>query len=81
MNEIIRKIERIDRNRADYYKCYTGRNWNDASNYDMCLNTTSMSYPDLISVVKSYIKVHHQGWLENRQGCCVNAEALLVVLK
>ena len=65
-NEIIRKIERIDRNRADYYKCYTGRTWNDASNYDLCLNTTSMSYPDLISVVKSYIKVHHSGWLENR---------------
>lgn len=62
--EIIKKIERIDKNRADYYKCYTGREWNDARNYDLCLNTTSMSYPDLISVVKSYIAVHHPGWLE-----------------
>ena len=58
--EIIKKIERIDRERAEYYKRYTGRNWNDASNYDLCLNTTSMSYPELISVVKSYIKVFRE---------------------
>lgn len=61
--EIIKKIERIDKNRAEYYKRYTGKEWNDARNYDLCLNTTSMSYPDLISVVKSYIAVHHPGWL------------------
>lgn len=63
--EIIKKIERIDKNRADYYKRYTGHEWNDASNYDLCLNTTSMSYPDLIRVVKAYISVHHPGWLES----------------
>lgn len=62
--DIIKKIERIDKNRADYYKCYTGGKWNDANNYDLCLNTTSMSYPQLISVVKAYIAVHHPGWLE-----------------
>ena len=62
--EIIKKIERIDKNRSEYYKRYTGREWNDARNYDLCLNTTSMSYPELISVVKSYISVHHPGWLE-----------------
>ena len=62
--EIIKKIEKIDKNRAEYYKCYTGQAWNDARNYDLCLNTTSMSYPELISVVKAYIEVHHPGWLE-----------------
>ena len=65
--EIIKKIERIDKNRADYYKRYTGNVWNDARNYDLCLNTTSMSYPELISVVKAYIAVHHPGWLEGRK--------------
>lgn len=58
--EIIKKIEKIDRERAEYYKRYTGKNWNDAGNYDLCLNTTSMSYPELISVVKSYIKVFQE---------------------
>lgn len=63
--EIIKKIEKIDKNRADYYKRYTGQEWKDARNYDLCLNTTSMSYPQLISVVKAYIAVHHPGWLES----------------
>lgn len=58
--EIMKKIERIDRERADYYKRYTGKNWNDAGNYDLCLNTASMSYPELISVVKAYIKVFQE---------------------
>ncbi len=58
--EIIKKIERIDKERAEYYKRYTGKNWNDADNYDLCLNTTSMSYPQLISVVKAYIKAHQE---------------------
>ncbi len=58
--EIIRKIERIDKERAEYYKRYTGKKWNDADNYDLCLNTASMSYPQLISVVKAYIKAHRE---------------------
>lgn len=55
--EIIKKIEKTDRYRADYYHYYTGREWNDARNYDMCLDTTSMSYDKLVEVVKTYIKV------------------------
>ncbi len=54
--EIIRKIEKTDKYRSDYYKYHTGRNWNDARNYDFCLNTASASYDKLVSVVKEYIK-------------------------
>lgn len=56
--EIIKKINKIDKHRAEYYKYYTGKEWNDARNYDLCLNTTSMSYEELIQVVKAYIQVH-----------------------
>ena len=62
--EIIKKIQRIDKHRADYYKYYTGSEWNDARNYDLCLNTSSMSYDELIQVVKSYISV----FKKERQG-------------
>lgn len=55
--EIIKKIQKIDRHRAEYYKYYTGKDWNDARNYDFCLNTSSMDYEQLIQVVKAYIKV------------------------
>lgn len=49
--EIIKKIEKTDKYRAEYYRYYTGKEWNDARNYDFCLNTTSMSYEKLVEVV------------------------------
>lgn len=55
--EIIKKIEKTDKHRSEYYKYYTGREWNDARNYDLCLNTASMSYDKLIEVVKAYISI------------------------
>ncbi len=55
--EIIKKIHKIDKNRAEYYKYYTGSDWNDARNYDLCLNTSAMSYDQLIAVVKAYVKI------------------------
>lgn len=53
--EAIKKIQKIDKNRADYYSYYTGKEWNDARNYDFCLNTSSMEYEKLIQIVKGYL--------------------------
>lgn len=39
--ELLRNIRRIDRNRAKYYRYYTGRKWGDPTNYDICVNTSS----------------------------------------
>lgn len=55
--EIEKKIDRIDKYRGDYYKYYTGKDWNDVRNYDFCLDTTSMNYDKLIEVVKAYLKI------------------------
>lgn len=59
--DLLKKIHKIDKYRADYYKYYTGNDWNDSRNYDFCLNTTSMSYERLIEVVKSYIEICGKG--------------------
>lgn len=55
--EAVKKIHKHDKYRADYYKYYTGREWNDATNYDFCLNTASMSYDKLIDIVMNYINI------------------------
>lgn len=60
--EIVAKIEKIDKNRATYYKYFTGRDWNDVRNYDFCLDTSSMSYEKLVHVVKNYIEIYTQDW-------------------
>ena len=56
-DELLKRMRLIDKHRADYYKYYTGHEWNDARNYDFCLNTAAMDYDKLIEVVKEYIKI------------------------
>ena len=58
--EAIKKIEKIDKYRAEYCRYYTGRDWNDARNYDFCLDTTSMSYEKLIDVVENVMKIYEK---------------------
>lgn len=58
--ELIKRMHAIDKHRADYYKYYTGRDWNDARNYDFCLDTGVMDYDKLIEVVKSYIEIKNR---------------------
>lgn len=42
-----KEITRRDKLRANHYKYYTDKNWNDHSNYDICINS------DLLGVEKS----------------------------
>lgn len=42
-----REIKKIDKQRANHYKYYTGRDWKDYSNYDICINS------DVLGVEKS----------------------------
>ena len=51
--EIIKK----DKYRAAYYHYYTGRNWNDARNYDLCLNSRELSFEKCVEIVKQYLKI------------------------
>ena len=38
--ELSRRIEQINRARAEYYEFYTGQKWGDKANYDLCVNTS-----------------------------------------
>lgn len=41
--ELKQHIIDINKNRAKYYEFYTGQDWGDKSNYDICVNTTRVS--------------------------------------
>lgn len=58
--EAVKKIEKIDKYRAAYYRYYTGRDWNDARNYNFCLDTTSMSYEKLAEVVENFVQIYQK---------------------
>ena len=40
-HEIARNIRRMDRERRDYHRYYTGKEWENVENYDMMLNSGS----------------------------------------
>lgn len=55
--EIRKKIESIDKHRAAYYEYYTKRKWDSASNYDLCINTSELSFEEAVELIKEYIRI------------------------
>ncbi len=55
--QAIKAIRTTDKCRADYYKFYTGNDWNDVTNYDMTLNSKKVGREKCVEVIKSYTKL------------------------
>ncbi len=58
--EMERFIATTDKYRADFYKYYTGREWSDARNYDLCLNSGKLGFQKCVEEIKAYIKVRFE---------------------
>ena len=55
--ELEKYIARTDKRRAEYYKYHTGREWTDARNYDLCLDSSKLGFERCVEEIKAYIKV------------------------
>ena len=55
--ELEKFIAKTDRKRADYYKYHTGREWTDARNYDLCLDSSKLGFERCVEEIKAYIAV------------------------
>lgn len=53
--EAEKKIETLDKARANYYKYYTGNEWNDVNNFDLCLNTSAISFEKAVDIICDYL--------------------------
>ena len=49
--EMKKQILKIDKNRAKYYNYYTGNEWSDKINYDLCINTTDVVIKEIVPVI------------------------------
>ena len=54
-DEAERRIHEIDKKRAEYYRHFTGRDWQCADDYDLCIDSSRMSWDKCIHVVKAYL--------------------------
>ena len=50
-------IRSIDKHRSTYYKYYTGNDWENAKNYDLCLNSAELGFEKCVQIVKDYLKI------------------------
>lgn len=55
-NEALRKIERINKGRSNHYLQYSGSHWRDAHNYDIMVNTSTISIADAADIIESIVK-------------------------
>ena len=58
--EMEKFIAKTDKYRGDFYHYYTGNVWNDARNYDLCLNSSKLGFEKCVEEIKAYIKVRFE---------------------
>ena len=58
--EMERFIEKTDKYRGDFYRYYTGHQWEDARNYDLCLNSGKLGFEKCVEAIKGYMKVRFE---------------------
>ena len=46
-----KEISRINKLRANHYKYYTEKDWNDPSNYDICINSDSLGIENCVDLI------------------------------
>lgn len=49
--ELERRINAVNRRRAEYYEYYTGQKWGDRIHYDLCINTTQGTVKGIAAAV------------------------------
>ena len=47
----------MDRERRDYHRYYTGRDWECMENYDLMLNSTSLGTDGCVDCIIEYLKI------------------------
>lgn len=45
------KISRVNKERAEYYRYYTGRTWSYVGNYDLCINVAKYNKEQVVDII------------------------------
>ena len=55
--EALRRVNRISKQRRDYYKYYTGKEWEDMANYDLLINMSDLEVDEAVDLAKKYLEI------------------------
>ena len=55
--EMEKHIAKVDKYRGDFYRYYTGNEWSDARNYDLCIDSGKLGFEKTVAEIKSYLQI------------------------
>lgn len=55
--EIEKFLQKDDKRKFEYYRRFTGGEWTDATNYDLCLDSSKLGYEKCIEEIEHRLKV------------------------
>ena len=55
--EMEKHIAKIDKYRGDFYRHYTGNDWTNAKNYDLCLDSGKLGFDKTVEAIKKYLDI------------------------
>lgn len=58
--EMEKYIAKIDKHRGDFYRHYTGNEWMNAKNYDLCIDSGKLGFEKAVEEIKSYLEIRFQ---------------------
>lgn len=56
-SEVQKNIRRMDRERRDYHRYYTGKDWESLENYDLILNSAKLGTEGSVECILEYLKI------------------------
>ena len=57
VGDLTKFVARTDKFRGEYYRYHTGHEWNDARNYDLCLDSSKLGFDGCVEAIEKYIEV------------------------
>lgn len=57
LNELDRFLRKDDKRKQDYYHRFTGGEWTDATNYDLCLDSSKLGYEKCLEEIEYRIRM------------------------
>ena len=58
------KAEKVNRLRSNYYNFYTDKTWGAAGSYDLTINTSLLSMPQIVEVIRTYLNQRFPGAID-----------------
>lgn len=55
--EALDKLNRITKQRREYHKYFTGKEWEDPANYDLPINSSRLELEQIVELIKTYIRM------------------------